>query len=121
MEFKAQQGANGITLVTLSGRLDIGGTDQIDRSFNAIAEKDYAFVIVDLSGVDFMSTIGIGTLVRVTKSVRRKGGNLVLLAPQTVVRLVLEKTRISEFIPIADTYEAAAVIVKDSPSGLLKF
>jgi len=121
MEFTAEQKGDGITLVTLAGRLDIDGTDQIDLKFNTLAAEDYACVIADLSGVTFMSTIGIGTLVRVAKSVRRRGGNLVILNPQPLVRMVLEKTRINEFIALSESYPAAVAAVKEAPPGPLKF
>jgi anti-sigma B factor antagonist len=102
---------NGITVLKLSGRMDIEGTGKIDLKLNVATTEERAYLIADLSDVDFMSSIGIGALVRVAKAVRRRGGNLVLLNPQPIVRLVLEKTGIPELMSIHDTVEAASSAV----------
>ena len=103
---------DGIRLLKLTGRMDIEGTGQIDLKLNAASAEDAAYLIADLSGVDFMSSIGIGVLVRVGKAARRRGGNLVLLNPQTIVRLVLEKTGIPSLLSIHDTLDAASIAVR---------
>ena len=103
---------NGITVMKLSGRMDIEGTGKIDLQLNVATTEERAYLIADLSDVGFMSSIGIGALVRVAKAVRRRGGNLVLLNPQPVVRLVLEKTGIPELMSIHDTIDAASAAVR---------
>jgi anti-sigma B factor antagonist len=115
MELTITKLPDGNTILKLEGRMDIGGTEEIDLKLSSAATEENAFMIADLSGVGFMSTIGIGTLVRIAKAIRRRGGNLVLLAPQPVVRLVLEKTRIDELISIHDNLEQAALAVRATP------
>ena len=104
--------SDGTKVMKLTGRMDIEGTDQIGLKFNAAAAEDLAYLIADLSDVDFMASIGIGVLVRVAKAARRRGGNLVLLNPQPIVRLVLEKTGIPSLLSIHDTLEAASTAVR---------
>ena len=95
--------------------MDIEGTDEVNLRLNVATAEDGALLIVDLSEVDFMSSIGIGSLVRVANNARRRGGNLVLLDPQPIVRLVLEKTRINEVITICNTLDEAVSAVRESP------
>jgi len=115
MELTTSKLDNGITVLKLSGRMDIEGTQQIDLTLNVATTEQGAYLIVDLSEVSFMSSIGIGTMVRVAKAVRRRGGNLVLLDPQPVVRLVLEKTGIPDLISIHKTLDAASTAVHSEP------
>jgi len=112
MHLKTSVRDNGITVLKLTGRMDIEGTGEIDLKLNVATTEERAYLIADLSDVDFMSSIGIGALVRVAKAVRRRGGNLVLLNPQPIVRLVLEKTRIPELMSIHDTIDAASAAVR---------
>jgi len=112
MELTTRSQDDGLTILKLVGRMDIEGTEQVDLRMNVATAQDRAYVIADLSGVDFMSSIGIGVLVRVAKTVRRRGGNLVLLNPQPIVRLVLEKTGIPELLSIHDSLDAASTAVR---------
>jgi anti-anti-sigma factor len=94
--------------------MNIEGTEQVDLKLNLTTAEDHALLIADLTDVDFMSSIGIGLLVRVANNARRRGGNLVLFNPKPIVRLVLEKTHIHEIIPICDTMEEAAEAVREA-------
>jgi anti-sigma B factor antagonist len=105
----------GMTVLKLIGRMDIEGNDEVNLKLNVATAEDGVLLIVDLGEVDFMSSIGIGTLVRVANAARRRGGNLVLLDPQPVVRLVLEKTRINEVITICVTLDEAMTAVREAP------
>ncbi len=105
----------GMTNLKLSGRMDIEGAEEVNLSLNVATSEDGALLIVDLSEVDFMSSIGIGVLVRVANAARRRGGNLVLLSPQPVVRLVLVKTHIHEVITICDMLDEAMSAVREMP------
>jgi anti-anti-sigma factor len=55
---------NGVVVITLAGELDLGSADAfgdaIDRAISSGAE----LVIVDLRGLEFMDSTGIGVLVR---------------------------------------------------------
>ena len=103
---------DGITILKLAGRMDIEGTGKIELKLTVATAVDGAHAIVDLSDVSFMSSIGIGALVRLTKTVRRRHGNLVLLNPQPIVRLALEKTGIPGVIGTYDTLDGAVTGVR---------
>jgi len=90
---------NGITKVTLSGRLDVEGALKIDDEFNAIAEREKK-VLVDLSAVTFIASLGIRTLIMGAKATANNGGKMVLLDPQPNVEKVLRTSRVDTVIPI---------------------
>jgi anti-anti-sigma factor len=115
MKLTVSKQGYGLTILRLIGRMDIEGADQVDLRLNVAAAEDGALLIVDLSEVDFMSSIGIGGLVRVANAIRRRGGNLVLLNPQSIVRLVLETTHIYEVIAICNSLDEAMSAVQEMP------
>ncbi|HUI11142.1 MAG TPA: STAS domain-containing protein [Bacteroidota bacterium] len=107
MELSVELLPDGIKLVKLSGRMDIAGTDQVSVRLAAETSTEKAFVILDLRGVEFLASVGIGTLVRSAKALRLRGGEAVILSNVPVVTLVLEKTRIFEVVRICEDMESA--------------
>ena len=96
--------------VVLTGRLDLAGSAKIDLPFSAAAGANRN-ILVDMSGVTFVASIGIRTLVLGAKTVQRRGGQLLLISPQAEVEQVLEMTGVLDLLPIArDEAEALAAI-----------
>jgi anti-sigma B factor antagonist len=118
MDFTEIRREDGITILKLTGRMDIEGTEKIDLRLTIATSADEARVIADLSEVSFMSSIGIGGLVRLAKNLGRRHGNLVLLDPQPVVQLILEKTGIPKIIRMCYTLDEALVAVREEPLRL---
>ena len=100
---------NGVTKVTLEGRLDVDGALKIDSEFNKIAEKRKN-LLVDLSNVPFIASLGIRTLITGAKATANNGGKLVLLNPQSNVEKVLRTSHIDTVLPIiSDATDLEAV------------
>jgi len=97
---------NGITKVSLSGRLDVQSALEIDDEFTKIA-KENKNLLVDLSDVTFIASLGIRTLVVGAKATSNNGGKMVLLNPQPNVEQVLRTSHIDTVMPI--THESATV------------
>ena len=91
----------GVTArVMLKGRLDAAGVTAVWVPFNALVEAKLR-LIVDLSGVTFLSSNGIRMLTAAAKTLTRRGGRLILLNPNAVVSEVLAITGMSSIIPVA--------------------
>ena len=99
--------ADGVTKVRLKGRLDIAGAAEVDLSFCTIAGAQRKLV-VDLSMVEFLASMGIRTLVTGAKAVHGKHGKMVVLAPDGNVEKVLVSSGANLLIPIHHD-EAAAI------------
>jgi len=97
--------------ITLSGRLDIVGTGEIETRFAALAAGGYG-VVVDLSMVSFLASIGIRALISNAKSLQQRGGRMVLhVGANEGVSKTLSATGIDTLIPMfreaADAERAA--------------
>jgi anti-sigma B factor antagonist len=100
---------NGIRLIKLSGRLDMNGTYSVEVQFVNHCNGANVRVIVDLSDVSFLSSVGIPMLVNNAQSVESRGGKMVLLRPQETVAAVLELVGVTQVIQIyADLNTAIA-------------
>jgi len=100
---------NGITKISLSGRLDVEGALKIDNEFTEIT-KLKKNVLVDLSEVPFIASLGIRTLVIGAKATSNNGGKMVLLNPQPNVEQVLRTTRVDTIMPIIRDSTAIATV-----------
>jgi anti-sigma B factor antagonist len=109
MNFDVVDMDNGITSVLLSGRMDVQGAIAVDKKFSAIADEKKK-VVIDLSQVTFLASLGIRTLIMSCKTLASKGGNMVLLNPQPNVEKVLRTSGVDTVIQIVRDMNAAAAI-----------
>lgn len=112
MDLQVQQLADGIDRVNLAGRLDSAGVEAIDHRLSALTATQAACVLVDLSQVSFLASIGIRTLLTNARALRQRGGKMALLSPQTLVEEVLRVTGIESMIPIFHDVAAASAALK---------
>ena len=111
MELQYSEVDNGIRRINLIGKLDILGVGAIETKFAGYCAGEKPRVLVDLSGVEYMSSIGIRLLTLNAKAVTSRGGRMVLLGPISEVREILEVTGIPSIIPLYDGLEAAETIL----------
>jgi anti-sigma B factor antagonist len=111
MELQYSETDNNIRVIKLIGKLDIVGVGQIETRFAGYCAGDGVRVIVDLSEVDFLASIGIRLLTLTAKSIASRGGKMVLLKPIPDVQHVLEITGIPAIIPIYSHFESAETIL----------
>jgi anti-anti-sigma factor len=107
MELQYSEVEHNIRLIKLIGRLDIAGVSAIETEFSAHCFGENPRVIVDLSEVDFLASIGIRLLTLNAKSIAGRGGRMVLLRPRSDVKEILEITGIPAIIPVFNEIESA--------------
>ena len=106
MKLSTESLPGDVTKVILEGLLDLAGSQEIDLRFSVVAGANKA-VVVDLSAVTFVASIGIRTLLTGAKAVHSRGGKLVLLNPSSAVEKVLRVTGVDTLMPIFHDAEAA--------------
>ena len=95
-------------VLAVHGELDVDGAPELRGALiEAIDEHPGRTLIVDLEGVDFIDSAGLGVLVGGLKRARDAGGDLLLVATgQSVVR-VLELTGLTRAFEIHPSRAAA--------------
>lgn len=106
MQFTISDDAGTTAKIGMVGKLDIAGAEIVALPLATLAggRKN---LVVDLSGVTFLASIGIRHLVSAAKTLTRKGGKLVLVNPSDAVKEVLATSGIIDLMPIAATERAA--------------
>jgi anti-sigma B factor antagonist len=111
MELHYKELENKIRLIKMIGRLDITGVGTIETEFAGYCAGENPRVLVDLSDIEFLASIGIRLLIGNAKSISGRGGRMVLINPSQEVRSVLEITGIPAIIPIYDGLESAETVL----------
>jgi anti-sigma B factor antagonist len=96
----------GIPVLALEGPLDGPGAIEFDEQVSALHTGAVQWVI-DLSGVGYLSSLGIRSLVALEQRLRARDGGLVLAALTPLVQKVLHVSRLDDVLRIVPTAAAA--------------
>jgi anti-anti-sigma factor len=91
--------------------MDIDGASQVDLRMNLVAAKSKA-IVIDMERVSFLGSMGLRSLVIPARSIKSRGGKVVLLRPNTMVRQVLVTSGIDKLIPIFEDLDNAAAALR---------
>jgi anti-anti-sigma factor len=87
----AERRADDVTFLTLAGRLILDeGENPLRARIDALIREGRRDVIVDLHAVTYLDSCGVGALVEKCVSLRKAGGDLMLLCPSDRCRRTLE-------------------------------
>ena len=105
--FSFEQRPAGL-LVSMSGELGMPpNTESLRSELIRITQGQPRMVVVDLSGLTFMSSLGIGILAEAHRGLRRHDGRIRLCALQPRVMEVLQRCRMTNVFEIFENPEAA--------------
>jgi anti-sigma B factor antagonist len=99
----------GVSIVDLSGRITLGDASAVVRDvINDLLGKGNKKVLLNLGGVDYIDSSGIGLLVSSFTTVRSQGGELKLVNLSKRIGDLLKITKLYSLFDVKDD-EAAAV------------
>lgn len=102
--------------VTLTGRLDTHGVERLETRFIAALVPPANNAIVDLSGVDFVASMGIRMLIAVARSLKQRQARLALFGTTAQVKDVFEAVSLQKIMPVCTT-EADALASVTTPQA----
>lgn len=107
MDFERENLGDGVAVVRGVGRLNMVSAPHLREAVaGAIADRRPR-VVVDLSGVEFMDSSGLGALVGCLKTTRQAGGDLRIAAPSDQVTMVLQLSNLDRILTSYANAEAA--------------
>jgi len=100
----------------IRGRLGLRGAAELDSVLDGIIARGGRTLLLDLSGVDYISSAGLRCFMLAEKQARAQGGLVVVAAMQPVVKEIFE---ISRFTLVFETFATVReAIAKVSPAAL---
>ena len=107
LEVQTRQVDSGVTVVAPTGRLDVAGAPALKDAISEAVKNGQPRVVLDLEGVSFVDSTGLGSVIAALKQIRSSQGDLRLAAPNQQVRVVLELTTLDRVFPYYSTVEEA--------------
>jgi len=85
----------GRPVLTLTGSIDLQTRDRLIEAGRAVLAEE-SVLVLDLAGVTFLDSTGIGALVELSGDAKEASGELVLRNPSSRVERVLELTGLTD-------------------------
>ncbi len=99
-----------VTLLKVTGRLILGNDSQLlERCLVQAIHDEQRKFILDLSQVDLLDSIGVGSLVVAHSHLKKVGGRMRVVGARGVVETVLHRTSVDKLLNFFPTVEAALV------------
>lgn len=98
---------SGGVLLRLDGQLDVTAVPDFERDLLEITTAPPGLVVLDLSRMSFISSLGIGALLNLRKALGRHATSLRFAAPQPLVAEAFRRVRLYDVLDIRDTLESA--------------
>jgi anti-sigma B factor antagonist len=96
-------------LISIKGRVDSATSPQMAAAINAVTEAERFKIVLDMSGIDFISSAGLRVMVNSQKTCKRYNrGEIVLAAIPEKVYSALD---LAGFIPLFKIYKDVTTAV----------
>jgi anti-anti-sigma factor len=84
----------GVVTLALQGSLDSDTHESLDQEASGILSAPIRVLVLDMEGVTFMTSAGIGTIMKIKSSLAKKGVDLAMINLQPQVQKVFEIIRV---------------------------
>jgi anti-sigma B factor antagonist len=105
------------TVVVVNGEIDVYTAPSLRERLNELVAAGHRDLVVDMQGVDFLDSTGLGVLVGGLKRVRSLDGSLQLVCGQEKILKVFRITGLTKVFPIHPTLEGALDVEPVKPTG----
>jgi anti-sigma B factor antagonist len=102
-----------VTRAALNGRLDTANVNKGEAEFIATVVGKAQHVVIDLSGVSFIASLGIRMLLSAARTLGRSGAKMALYGATPLVLEIIETTALDEIIPVVSTEAEAVALVAE--------
>lgn len=99
---------DGVTVMNLSGRFDAGAAADFKREAQIFSCKQQAKLVVEMGGVSYIDSGGLGSLVSILRETRNNNGDVKIAVVPDTIHYAFELTRIHRIFEIYDDAAVAA-------------
>lgn len=96
-----------VMIVALSGRLDAVTSPDVEKRLLALIAQGNVRLALDLSGLSYISSLGLRVLMAVAKQVQTGGGRLALAAFSNTVQEIFKLAGFTELFSVHQTVDEA--------------
>ena len=104
---------DNIPIIAVSGRIDATTSKDLETALNDQIDQNNNKIVVDLAGVEYISSVGLRVLLAALKKVKPGQGDIKLASLQPFVREVFEITGFTKLFSIHPNQGAAISKIKE--------
>jgi len=104
-----------VTVLELKGKLDLANAGKVKGMVKSLLERRRNLIHLDMTGVEFINSSGLGAMVSMMKEIRLHQGRLTLSNPAPYVREIFEITQLSNVFEVFATADEAVATYTTSP------
>jgi anti-anti-sigma factor len=98
---------SGFAVIRAAGRLDGTTAQQFEAAVREWIDSGHSKVVIDCSGLEYVSSAGLRAILMIAKAVKPAGGTLALASVAGTVREVMSLSGFDSFLSLYDTPEDA--------------
>ena len=98
---------NDVVICSLEGEINIGSSLELRKVFEAIIQRNEKKVLVDFSGVSYIDSSGLATLIEMFHRLKKIGGALRLCNMDQKIKNIFEVTKLHKLFAIFENRETA--------------
>lgn len=98
---------DGAVLIVPKGSMDMVGAHKMQTVFSQVIEIGYLNAIIDMSGISYAASMGIGAIINFSNELAKKKGQLIMMNIQPKVLDVFSLLGFTQFLTIADSLDKA--------------
>ncbi len=91
-----------VDVIQVNGRIDSNSAPQFDNELKAVMDGGRHNMVLNLSGVSYMSSAGLRALISALRECKKHNGNVVLAAPSDRVQEVLDLAGLTSIFDMYD-------------------
>ena len=99
--------SGSVTVVTARGDIDMAAADEVRKQLMRLIDQGKVRLVLDLGGVLYIDSAGLGALVASMKPARAAGGDIKACMLDSDVRTLFEMTRLDNVMAIHGTRQEA--------------
>src|ERR1700677_3975074 len=107
LEISVSGDCDPFCVVSVAGEVDVATAPSLAGKLEEVGDGGRVDIVLDLSGVEFLDSSGLGVLVNYLKRVLAAGGQIRLVVTNRAVRQAIEITRLDTVFAVYDDLDAA--------------
>src|SRR6187397_875848 len=112
-----QRSVGDVIVLDLKGKITLGEGDELLKDkVNSLVNQGHKKIILNLEGVPYIDSAGLGEIVRTYTTVSRQGGSLKLL---NLTKRITDLLSITKLLTVFETYDSEADAIRSFSSAMV--
>ncbi|HEV2814726.1 MAG TPA: STAS domain-containing protein [Solirubrobacteraceae bacterium] len=109
---KLDAATSPIPTIAPTGALDLATSRGLQTRLAELAGENGQEAILDLSGVSFIDSVGLGVVLKAASRFHRQGKRLLIVAPAGPVHRIFEFAGVSDRLPVVGSVDEARAVIR---------